>query len=141
MQKIVCVMVVLLAVFFNGCTKKDGVKPVEKMTAFEAFGSLQNGFAVLVDVREEPELKAGLAEPALWMPTSKIESNSEEWKNLVKSLPKDKQIIFYCAGGSRAQDAAETLAKQGFRTANMGGFEDWQKTGLPTREKGSPARN
>jgi rhodanese-related sulfurtransferase len=135
MQKLCAYFLLSLGIMaLAGCTKKEGVRPVEKLSAFEAYGSVQNDFAILVDVREEPELKKGLAQPALWFPTSKIEADGEEWKQFVKGLPKKKQIIFYCAGGSRAQDAAEKLAAEGYRTGNMGGFSDWQALGLPVRQ-------
>lgn len=104
------------------------------MTPHEAYGVLQNGFAVLVDVRESEEVKSGIATPAQWMPTSKIESQSVEWQEFVKKLSKDKQVIFYCAKGGRAGRVAALLAKEGFKTANMGGYADWAQAGLPVRK-------
>jgi rhodanese-related sulfurtransferase len=104
------------------------------MTPLEAYGMLRNDFAVLVDVREADELKDGMAAPAKWVPTSKIEKNDPEWQQFVAQLPKDKQIIFYCAVGVRAGKAAAKLAEQGFRTGNIGGYTDWLKAGLPTKK-------
>src|SRR3954452_7188999 len=96
---------------------------------------LLNDFAVLVDVREEKELKAsGTAQPAKWVPFSKIEKNDPEWIAFKSSFPKGKQAIFYCGGGGRAQIAAESAARDGIQARNMGGFSDWQKAGLPVRK-------
>lgn len=121
------------------CTKKgveatQGTQPAA-MSPMEAMGELRNDFAVLVDVREDSEIKeSGMAEPAKWMPTSKINANDPEWQKFVQQLPKDKRIVFYCAAGGRAGKVAELLSSQGFRTANIGGFKDWAAAGLPVKK-------
>lgn len=126
----------LLLCFTAACTKKPSVRSVEPR---EAYGLLRNDFAILVDVREANEIASGMAEGAQWMPyTSKIETNSPEWNAWIQALPKDKEIIFYCRSGRRSGlAAAEIMAAKGFRASNMGGFEDWEKAGLPVR-KGTP---
>ena len=48
-------------------------------------------------------------------------------------LPKDKEIIFYCARGGRARAAARKLGALGFSVASSGGYGDWLKAGLPTQ--------
>ncbi|MBY0472003.1 rhodanese-like domain-containing protein [bacterium] len=118
-----------------GCNKVSSkVRPV---TAQEAYGMLRNDFAVLVDVREEEEVRdSGVAAPAKWIPMSKISSDSADWKSFVQTLSKDKEVIFYCAGGLRAGEAASNLAAKGYKTANMGGFYEWSKAGLPVKSMG-----
>jgi rhodanese-related sulfurtransferase len=116
-----------------GC--KPDPKPVTSIDAKESYGMILNDFAVLVDVREEAELKkTGTAEKAKWIPFSKIEKGSPEWTAFKASLPRDKQVIFYCAGGGRAQIAAENSAADGVQARNMGGFEQWVAAGLPIRK-------
>jgi rhodanese-related sulfurtransferase len=125
-------IVVALAALAAGC--KPSEKPVKPIDPKESYGMVLNDFAVLIDVREEAELKkSGTAKPAKWIPFSKIEKNAPEWLEFKKSFPKDKQAIFYCAGGGRAQLAAESAAKDGIEARNMGGFKDWAQAGLPTR--------
>jgi rhodanese-related sulfurtransferase len=121
----------------SGCTPSH--PSIQSVSPRETAGLLRNDFAVLVDVREEDELKKeGMAAPAQWIATSHIRANDEVWKAFVEKLPHDKQIIFYCAVGGRAGKAAEELAALGYRTGNMGGFRDWKSAGLPV--SGFPKR-
>lgn len=114
------------------CTKS--VVEVPSVTPREAAGLLANDFAVLIDVREEDEVKAtGLAEKARWIPMSKIEADAPEWKELLAATPRDKQVLFYCAKGGRAGKAAERMAQAGHKVGNLGGFEGWKSAGLPVR--------
>lgn len=96
---------------------------------------LKSGKAIILDVREEEELLiSGLAEGAIWMPTSKIAEDHPEWQALKASLPKDKKIIIYCRSGARSGRLAEFLCCEGFDTANMGGFCDWVSACLPVKK-------
>ena len=102
------------------------------MTLPEAQSLVQAGKALLVDVREEAELRqSGLAEGAVWMPLSEMEDDSDRWRDFRAKLPKDKQILLYCKSGGRSGRVAEFLACDGFRTENLGGFCDWRAAGLP----------
>ena len=128
---------VMIAFTITACTKKQSVRNIEPR---EAFGMLRNDFAVLVDVREADEIANGMAEGAQWMPyNSKMLPNSPEFETWLKTLPKDKEIILYCRSGRRSGiAAAEILANKGFKTANMGGFEEWEKAGLPVKKTTEP---
>lgn len=103
------------------------IEPREAMRAIEA------GEAVLVDVREHGELMGGLAEPAVWMPTSQFSRNTRVWRRFVDTLPREKRVIVYCAAGVRAGRVADALARLGFDTANLGAYRNWHAAGLPTR--------
>ena len=93
---------------------------------------LRNGFAVVVDVREEAEIKqTGMAQGARWIPLAKIQTDAPEWRALLAEVKKDQKLAFYCAAGRRAQVAAEKAAAAGFSAANLGGFSDWKNAGLP----------
>src|SRR5690606_24670914 len=93
-----------------------------KMKPAEAYQLMKDGKAILVDVREEDELKAsGIAEGAQWMPLSQFEERSQEWEEFQNSLPKDKKIVFYCHSGGRSGRIAEYLRQEGYDTANAGG--------------------
>lgn len=106
----------------------------EHISAKDAFEAVKSGQAILVDVREEGELRQrGLAESAEWLATSEIEARSPKWQEFVARLPKDKQIIVYCAAGVRAGRFAEELLESGYHATNMGGFDDWLSAGLPVK--------
>jgi rhodanese-related sulfurtransferase len=114
-----------------GCSRAAAV---EQLAPAEAFARVQRGDAVLIDVREQPELREGLAAPARWIATSHVAADDAPFEAFARALPRDKQLIFYCAAGGRAQRAAEKLAARGHRTANAGAYADWAAAGLPTRE-------
>ncbi len=105
------------------------------MTPKEAKELVDAGKAILIDVREEEELKeSGTAEGSLWMPTSKVAEEDPEWENFKARLPKDKKIILFCRSGARSGRLAGFLQCEGFDTENMGGFSAWVSAGLPVKK-------
>jgi rhodanese-related sulfurtransferase len=101
----------------------------------EAHKLVQAGKAILIDVREEHEVReSGVAEGAQWMPMSKMDEDEPEWAAFKAALPKDKTIFLYCAVGGRSGRVAEFLAQDGYTTENIGGFKDWKAAGLPVKK-------
>ncbi len=84
----------------------------------------------LIDVRSEDEHKSGTIQSSRCIPHSEIGS-------YVSNLPKDKEVILFCKSGKRSSKARETL-KEFNLTDNVyeleGGFEAWQKEGLPVHK-------
>jgi rhodanese-related sulfurtransferase len=105
---------------------------VGSVTPQEAMGELRNGFATLLDVREADEVKGGIAQGATWIAKSKIQAGDPTFQQWLEKQPKDKKIITYCGAGGRAGAVATMLAEKGYKTANMGGYDDWVAAGLPT---------
>src|SRR4051812_8384401 len=102
------------------------------MTAQEAHDLVKQGKAVLLDCREEDELReTGTAEGALWTPLSGMVEDTDEWQATKAGLPKDKTLILFCAIGGRSGRMAEILAGDGYTTVNIGGFPAWKSAGLP----------
>lgn len=100
----------------------------------EAYELLKQGCCVLVDVREEQELReTGIAEGALWMPMSKIAECHCDWREFKAKLPKNKPIVLYCKSGARSGRIAEFLALEGYVTKNAGGLKDWEAAQLPIK--------
>ena len=62
-----------------------------------------------IDVRTAQETATGILNKARPIPLETLE-------NVAGKLPKDKEIIIYCANGIRAEMAYETLNKMGFKT-------------------------
>ena len=107
---------------------------VANVTPQDAAKLVAEGKAVLVDVREAPEWKAsGVAAPATLLPKSDLDGDQKQWKPFLEQN-KDKQILLYCASGGRSKTVAAALAEKGLRTANVGGFRDWSRAGLPVRQ-------
>lgn len=121
---------------FDSLIKKfhKDAKKGDAISAQESSDMIERGEAVLIDVREKEETLTGMAEPALWLPTSDIEEKNENYSAFLSRLPKEKTIIIYCAAGVRAGRFAEELTAHGFQTRNMGGFFSWFNAGLPCKK-------
>lgn len=123
----------LLFFIFAGCEQDKEVQ-VKSISPVKAAGLQANQFGVIVDVREEAERKSGMVRGALVLPATVIESEPDRVEEFVSRLDREKKVILYCGSGKRAQRFAQYLAGKGFDVANMGGFEDWKKAGLPVSQ-------
>ena len=65
---------------------------------------------ILVDIREVYEIMQGHLTNALIIPMNQI-------PNRLESLPKDKDLVIYCAAGMRSFDVGHYLRQQGFEKA------------------------
>ena len=82
---------------------------------------------VLVDVRERDEYEQGYVPHAHWIPRGFLELKIED---LVPE--RDREVILYCAGGTRSALAARSLVELGYtNVASMaGGFRAWKNAGF-----------
>jgi NADPH-dependent 2,4-dienoyl-CoA reductase/sulfur reductase-like enzyme/rhodanese-related sulfurtransferase len=77
--------------------------------------------ALLIDVREPVEYEAGAVPGARLMPLGKIRDRLSE-------LPRDRDIVVYCAVGIRGYIAERILRQRGFRAWNLsGGYATWKQ--------------
>jgi rhodanese-related sulfurtransferase len=112
---------------------------VATLTPKAAAQLVAEGKAVLVDVREPAECaESGVAAPAVLLPKSDFDGAQKLWKEFLGQTG-DKEIILYCRSGKRAGAVGATLAAQGHKVANAGGFKEWESAGLPVR-KVEPAK-
>jgi molybdopterin/thiamine biosynthesis adenylyltransferase/rhodanese-related sulfurtransferase len=89
------------------------------------------GDYALVDVREKEEYREGHLAGAISLPRGFLEIRAEE------ALPdKARQIIAYCAGGTRSLLAAKQLREMGYdRVISMaGGYTAWKGAGYPWKQ-------
>jgi len=103
----------------------DGVKHINPIDALEA---LQNGDAVMIDIRElnEVKLESVPLDQVLNHPMSVI----------LERLPyinKDQNIIVACSGGVRSSRVVSFLMQQGYENVASldGGLHTWKAKGLP----------
>ncbi len=84
--------------------------------------------AVLVDVREEKEYRAGHIPDALNVPLSSLVKNVDRLEKY-----KNRPLILSCRTHNRSLRAASLLSRQGFEDLKVlhGGFLAWQKENLP----------
>ena len=76
--------------------------------------------ALMLDVRSEEEFELGAIEGAVNIPNTELRKRLGE-------VPKDRQIIIYCAIGARGYLAERILAQHGYtQVKNLsGGFKSW----------------
>lgn len=84
---------------------------------------LRSGQAVLVDVRTEQERAQHSIPGSVHLPIARLGSNLDGLQR-----HKDREVIFYCATGSRSLVAAIRAKKSGFTAAHLeGGIAAWQR--------------
>lgn len=82
---------------------------------------------VLVDVREQAEFDEGYLPGAVFIPRGFLELRVED------KVAREKDVVVYCAGGTRSLLAGQTLKRMGYpRVRSMaGGFTKWKDAGNP----------
>jgi rhodanese-related sulfurtransferase len=107
----------------------DAKKNITEISPEDAAAKLQNGEAVIVDVREKDEWDEEHIPHATNLSRGMIELDIEE-----KIPDANAMIITHCGGGGRSALAAESLQKMGYKNVRSmaGGFKGWKAAGLPT---------
>lgn len=99
----------------------------------EAVQLINRKDAVIVDVREPNEFKAGHIPNARNFPLSQMKDRAKELAKL-----KGKPLLLVCQTGSRSAQACGDLQKDGFAEAVTlgGGMGAWQQAALPLEKDG-----
>ena len=104
--------------------ERDGV---EHVSATELQERLARGDVVVLDVRPEPEYRAGHIPGARSVPLAELASFEPK-------LPRRRQIVAYCRGPYcvYADDAVRILQRRGLKARRLDvGFPEWRRAGLP----------
>jgi len=116
----------------NAKAKVDGLTPEE------VAAELEGGAAVLVDLREGPELEAaGRIPGSVHIPRGMLEFRADPSSPYHdEALAPDKRVILHCASGGRSALAAATLRDMGYgNVAHLdGGITKWAEEGRPTEQ-------
>jgi rhodanese-related sulfurtransferase len=105
---------------------------VPKITPAQAREMIAKGNAMVVDVRDAPELEnsgkvAGAVHHSRGMLEFRADPDSPYYD---QNFAPDKTIILYCGSGGRAALAGKVLKDMGYgHVYNMGGFKDWADNG------------
>jgi rhodanese-related sulfurtransferase len=105
---------------------------VPKITAQDAAALIDGANALVVDVRDAPELQStGKVRGATHVSRGMIEFRADpESPYHDKAFNRDKTVIVYCASGGRSALAGKALQDLGYRDVrNLGGFKDWVESG------------
>jgi rhodanese-related sulfurtransferase/DNA-binding HxlR family transcriptional regulator len=103
--------------------ERDGV---EQVSAEELQERLTRGDVVVLDVRPEPEYRAGHIPGARSVPLAALAS-------VAPKLPRRRQIVAYCRGPYcvYADDAVRLLQGRGLKAGRLDvGFPEWRRAGL-----------
>jgi rhodanese-related sulfurtransferase len=105
---------------------------VPKITPAQAQEMIAEGKALVLDVRDAPELeKSGKVAGAVHHSRGMLEFRADpESPFFDKNFAKEKTIIVYCASGGRAALAGKVLKDMGYgQVYNLGAFKDWAENG------------
>ena len=92
---------------------------IKEYTTEEVEQLLDDGNKILIDVREDEEVAAGMIEGAMNIPLGTIPDS-------IDGLDKGKEYIMVCRSGARSMRAAQLMEEKGFKVSNMkGGMLDW----------------
>lgn len=100
------------------------LRRIEQLDPRSAAARAADG-AVLLDVRESAEWRAGHVPGAIHIPYEQLRDRARE-------IPAGRPIVAYCGGGIRSSLATSILEASGQQVANLrGGFTAWRNAGLP----------
>jgi len=105
---------------------------VPRISAAQARDMIAKGDALVVDVRDAPEVAAsGKVAGAVHVSRGMLEFRADpQLPSHDKNFSKDKAVILYCGSGGRAALAGKMLKDLGYeRVYNLGGFKDWADAG------------
>jgi molybdopterin/thiamine biosynthesis adenylyltransferase/rhodanese-related sulfurtransferase len=104
---------------------KSEIDEVSTLDVKDRLGSVDA--PLLLDVREQDEWDEGALPGAVHIPRGNLESRVEA---LVPD--KSREIVIYCAAGSRSAFAAKSLGELGYGhvSSMAGGFTDWKRNGF-----------
>lgn len=104
-------------------------EPFRRINSVEAKAILDEGSAVVVDVRTRTEWETGHVKGAIWIIVDELLGRMDD-------LPSDKTLLFICAQGVRSALACEMAAASGFQPEKVYNVEDgtpaWIGKGYPT---------
>jgi rhodanese-related sulfurtransferase len=134
---IVVILVIVIAVVFTGCKKKDTspipstetISPTTQNSSYEQITPAQakdimdnNTDYIILDVRTTEEFNEGHIKDAILIPDYEI---SEKAEHILTD--KEQLILVYCRSGRRSKLAAEELVKLGYTNVKeFGGIIDWE---------------
>ncbi|HZT19759.1 MAG TPA: rhodanese-like domain-containing protein [Dongiaceae bacterium] len=105
---------------------------VPRVTPSEAREMIAGGNALVVDVRDGPEVEqSGKVAGAIHVSRGMLEFRADpESPYHDKRFARDKTLILYCASGGRAALGGKTLKDMGYeRVYNLGAFKEWAESG------------
>ena len=124
-----------IALFFGliVTSMKMKLSNVKQVSHHQAIQLMNDGDAIVFDVRSRDNYKKGHIVKAIHVNMSEIKN--DEIQRLGKY--KERPVITVCDMGMQAEQAATLMHKQGFQQmySLKGGMNEWQSSHLPTTRK------
>jgi len=122
MQKFL--LFILLAVL-TACTSASDV---DKISLEQARAEHEAGQVTLIDIRETPEHRTGVAQGAMLLPMSELPHKL----GLIPQTP-DKPVLLICNTQNRSKATLSELKKRGYKNIRYveGGMSQWAAKGWP----------
>lgn len=109
--------------------RRDSGEPYWRISVDEAKAMVEEGNAVVIDVRRPDEWAAGHVKGAIHIPVDDVLARIDE-------LPEDKDLLFICAQGVRSGLACEMAAAMNLAAERLYNIEDgtpaWIQKHYPT---------
>jgi rhodanese-related sulfurtransferase len=105
---------------------------VPRISVSEAQAMIEKGDALVVDVRDAPELVAGgKVQGAVNVSRGMLEFRADpDSPYHDPRFDRSRTVILYCASGGRSALAGKVLKDMGYeKVFNLGGFKDWTDSG------------
>lgn len=121
------ILIVLLALLAWDSSHKAG----PKVSTHEATRLINQQNAVVLDIREKKDFKAGHLVDAVNIPFASLESRLDELQD------KERPVIVVCKSGQTASSASKQLKDKGFASVFrlQGGMMEWTNHNLPVVTK------
>ncbi len=109
---------------------QEAKQHVENLTVEQVASELEQGNALLVDIREPNELEQGVIPGAVSAPRGMLEFYADPTSPYHRNeFDPRRRVILHCASGGRSALAADTLQQMGYtNVAHLdGGFRAWKE--------------
>jgi rhodanese-related sulfurtransferase len=106
---------------------------VPRLAPADAAAWVEAKGALVVDVREAPELETGMIAGALHVPRGMLEFCADPASDHHEPAFRfERPVLLYCGIGDRSALAGLALRAMGYRdVANLDSFDGWLRAGLP----------
>ena len=103
----------------------DAKSRISEISAADAVALQRRGGATFLDVRDQQEVNLGRIPGAVHISRGTMETKVEG------AVPRDAEVVIYCASGNRSALAADTLRQMGYGRVHSlaGGFRAWAEAG------------
>jgi rhodanese-related sulfurtransferase len=104
---------------------------VPKITPAQAREIIATNDALIVDVRDAPEVQHGMIQGAVHVSRGMLEFRADpDSPYHDQRFGRAKTVVLYCASGGRSALGGKTLRDMGYTSVyNLGAFKDWVESG------------